>query len=112
MHVPADEDFEINDLESQAVPQQVPVDSSMANNGAAEASYAAEAGSRYQQNSTTRAVDDADSNMQEHLPPIDSDNGRKAEKARLKQEKLQAELAALKAMSLDNKIALLKKYVP
>jgi hypothetical protein len=56
----------------------------MAGNGAAEASYAAEAGSRYQQNSATRAVEETDSNMQEHLPPIDNDNGRKAEKARLK----------------------------
>jgi hypothetical protein len=50
--------------------------------------------------------------MQEHLPPIDNDSTRKAEKARLKQEKLKAELAAIKAMSLENKLTLLKKYVP
>jgi hypothetical protein len=50
--------------------------------------------------------------MQEHLPPIDNNSSRKAEKARLKQEKLEAELLAIKAMTLENKLALLKKYVP
>ncbi len=50
--------------------------------------------------------------MQEHLPPIDNDSNRKAEKARLKKEKLEAELLAIKAMTLENKLALLKKYVP
>ena len=58
------------------------------------------------------AVDETDSNMQEHLPPIDNDSNRKAEKARLKKEKLEAELLAIKAMTLENKLALLKKYVP
>jgi hypothetical protein len=58
------------------------------------------------------AVDETDSNMQEHLPPIDTNSSRKAEKARLKQEKLEAELLAIKDMTLENKLALLKKYVP
>lgn len=52
--------------------------------------------------------------MQEssHLPPIESLADKKAEKARLKQEKLQADLDAIKNMTFDQKKELLKQYVP
>jgi hypothetical protein len=49
----------------------------------------------------------------DHLPPIsDPEAAKKAEKSRVKQEQLAQELAAIKAMTLENKLALLKKYVP
>lgn len=49
----------------------------------------------------------------DHLPSIlDPEQSKKAEKAKLKQEKLAQELAAIKAMTFEQKMALLKKYVP
>lgn len=49
----------------------------------------------------------------DHLPSIsDPEAAAKAEKTKHKQEQLAQELAAIKAMTLEQKLALLKKYVP
>ena len=53
-----------------------------------------------------------DSNMADHLPPIVNETSKQAEKARKKEQKLKEELDSLKQLSLEDKIALLKKFDP
>jgi len=57
-------------------------------------------------------VNAEDVHMESHLPPIGDEAGAKSEKAKQKKEQLQQELAAISAMNMESKLALLKKYVP
>lgn len=53
-----------------------------------------------------------DSNMADHLPPIIKESSKQAEKARKMEQKLREQLDGLKQLSLEDKIALLKKFDP